>query len=1137
MTSVSTENAVPGAGAVPDKSAARDEDTFVFPDSWRKHLHPRRGGVPGPKIKLDKKAPAATDLLVATARVQWLDAAMANPANDQQIAARMRQTLEGDAAALGAAALALTALPRHDGKLSPFVDAWTVRHGIPFAAVAAVKVGAVFVSPSNRPQFSASGSGHSTSARGALLRRMRALLAESTDEEYAATIAALEDARACCENCRAAAAYLVPTETAWVAEACREYQYQHSVGDLQRKGLLHCALSTAEQVELLGDDARVTPYRPEMDTWVTMVDGLGLAAAPLLAHCLGAGMLAETARAAGSVIARIPGDEAFRLLVDRLDQPYLGAALGEASARFPARALRLLAEVAATGSTKNAEIALDLLQRQVQTHREAAETAVLEPRGLSEQSRTILEELVQQQTAKPAASAESLPMLLVSPPWTRPVEKKPQAAQKIVTGLEPPALTRVEWGEKELAALARIRVPSNPRWDYAAMAAEVTGWVEAGIFEQNGHNVAADLFSSGPVDPNRELLRRWRPDFEWNVEALLWPALRRFELDAVPALVHTARHAGPESADVLIMPVLDLEIARLAADWLVRLKTGRKPAEAWFERHGADAALLLVPDAVGKPGKARKAAEGALRHLAATTVPSVADLAKAEYGVDAAEAVLEILAVDPAELLPRVAAPALPDWLDPATLPQVLLYGGEQALPDSAVRHLLAALALSTSYKPYPGLTDTLEVLDRASVTEFCWRVFSAWRSVGHPAKQGWALSALGIVGDDETVSRLVPIIKAWPGESGHYRAVTGLDVLAAIGTDHALQRLDEIAQRVQFKALKDQAGLKIAEIAAQRGLTGEQLADRLVPDLGLDADGGLWLDYGPRRFRVGFDEQLKPFVTDQAGARRKDLPAANAKDDAESAAAARKQFTALKKEARAVSADQIRRLEAALVDQRPWTAAEFTDLLLAHPLLRHIVRRLVWVSELDETRTGFRVAEDLTLADVEDAGFVLPAAATVRLAHPLSWPDGLGAWGEIFADYEILQPFPQLGREVHALTDEEKATYRLGRFEGKAVPIGRVLGLTKSGWRRSPAMDNGIENCITKRLGTAQYLVIDLDDGIPVGALTEDWAAEQTLRAVYLSHDAEVYHQGHRDSGLRFADLDPVTASELLGQLTRLVD
>ncbi|MFD0330380.1 hypothetical protein ACFQZC_24780 [Streptacidiphilus monticola] len=42
-------------------------------------------------------------------------------------------------------------------------------------------------------------------------------------------------------------------------------------------------------------------------------------------------------------------------------------------------------------------------------------------------------------------------------------------------------------------------------------------------------------------------------------------------------------------------------------------------------------------------------------------------------------------------------------------------------------------------------------------------------------------------------------------------------------------------------------------------GLTGDQLSDRLVPDLGLESDGTTVVDYGTRRFTVGFDEQLRP--------------------------------------------------------------------------------------------------------------------------------------------------------------------------------------------------------------------------------------------------------------------------------------
>ena len=114
----------------------------------------------------------------------------------------------------------------------------------------------------------------------------------------------------------------------------------------------------------------------------------------------------------------------------------------------------------------------------------------------------------------------------------------------------------------------------------------------------------------------------------------------------------------------------------------------------------------------------------------------------------------------------------------------------------------------------------------------------------------------------------------------------------------------------------------------------------------------------------------------------------------------------------------------------------------------------------------------------------------------------------------------------------------RVPRHRPARLVCRRVLGLTGRGRRRSPAQDNGIENCITRRLGDKPYLVIDLGDGIPVGYVGEDWAAEQTLKAVYLSEQAEVYHQGWQQEGsLRFADLDPLIACELLGQLTRLVD
>jgi hypothetical protein len=472
--------------------------------------------------------------------------------------------------------------------------------------------------------------------------------------------------------------------------------------------------------------------------------------------------------------------------------------------------------------------------------------------------------------------------------------------------------------------------------------------------------------------------------------------------------------------------------------------------------------------------------------------------------------------------------PKIGAWADPALLPQVLLRDRTLALPPESVGHLLAMLSISKPGAMYAGLAVVRETCDPASLAEFGWAVFERWQMTGMPAKDGWALTGLGWIGDDETVRRLTPVIRAWPGEGGHSRAVTGLDVLATVGTEIALMHLNGIAQRIKFRALQERAREKIETVAEGLGLSREQLADRLVPDFGLDEDGSMVLDYGPRRFVVGFDEQLKPYVEDESGKRRKDLPAPGARDDAEQAPAARKRFADLKKDVRTVGGDVIRRLEAAMTAQRAWSAAEFTDLFVRHPLTWHVARRLVWVSE----ETEFRVAEDRTFADVEDEALTLPAGARVHVAHPLELTGSLDAWAEVFADYEILQPFPQLGRPVYALTDEERAGSCLTRFEGVTVTTGKVLGLERHGWTRETPQDAGIQGSISREAGEGRFIVIGLDPGIAVGAL--DVFPQQQLRPISISSHPDGWGRRDEDS-VRFGDLDPVTASEVLADLTEL--
>jgi hypothetical protein len=1097
-----------------------DEDTFTIPSIWRRTLHPRRGGAPGPALTT-KRDPveAARDLVK---RLRDLACVPLNDANsDQQLADLGRAHLEGEnptpeAAAAGAAVLT-SALDWGDEQAGAvLVDAWVRKQGVVHAARVIAELGGIFVG--------ASTGSVSPGALGIRIRRiaadedqvvlknrwlpmvyrMRAHLAAASDDEYERARQDVAEYRARTARQSMVATYLFPDQIAWVDEECARVA---STSGFRVSPLLLCSVTTVGQLDLIADriEPWLTSYEP--GTAATVAEGVGPAAAPTLARWFDAESDTKAKKRLLDVLSWLPTDQAFELLIGRLDQKYVPVAALEAAARYPVRALRLL-DAAAEGRSATAGLAADLLRGHVLGHPELVATA---PASLRKRA----EAIAASASAIPHASPDELPRLVVNPPWT---VNRAAADPMVVDGLVPTFDARMAWADGEREAWTVEWTSHREGWE---------GWAKdfANGREQEGWQALA----RAPEDLVRPLLSTWRPTQMYNADYWLRAVVARFGLDAVPLAVLAARGL-PAACGPALLPLGHPEVATLMADWLVRLKSARVTALAWLGRHPRCAAAALIPGALGKPGKDRDAAEAALRAVAVAGHADTIRVAADAYGPDARTGIGQLLDVDPLDLLPA-RMPVVPEWVGAVHGP-VLLRDRQRALPDESVRHIATMLALSKPDDVYAGVEIVKQVCDPDSLAEFAWSLFTGWQADGLPSKEGWVLDALGLIGNDETVRRLTPLIHAWPGEGGHARAVTGLAVLAAIGTDVALMHLHGIAQKAKFKGLKERAGEKIAEVAQRLGLSAEQLADRLVPDLGLDPEGSTTLDYGPRQFVVGFDEQLKPYVADPDGKRRKDLPKPGAKDDTAKAEDAYKRFTALKKDVRTIAADQIRRLENAMVWQRRWTGAEFRDLLVAHPLLWHLVRRLVWGTyDKGELVTALRVAEDRTFADVNDNTVHLDPAGTIGITHPLDLADTVAAWSALFADYEILQPFPQLGRDTHRVTDEERTATRLTRYEGLTVPIGQVLGLERRGWVRGEPQDAGMQGWIFRLLPGGRAVVINLDPGIPIGRPTD--FGEQTLKAVWLNDRPE--GDWRPTDRVRLGDLDPVTVSEILRDLIEL--
>ncbi len=598
----------------------------------------------------------------------------------------------------------------------------------------------------------------------------------------------------------------------------------------------------------------------------------------------------------------------------------------------------------------------------------------------------------------------------------------------------------------------------------------------------------------------------------WNGFA---PLLARFGLEAMPGLLRWAER----ELITMVNELARVESPRLAA-MMAQAFCGQKAskaARAWMRRFPEAAALGLVALAVGPKGPAREAAEAACRYLLAQGLETHLRLAGAKLHCQ--KALEEVLSYDLTQLFPA-RLPKLPSFFDPATLPRPRLKEG--ALPLEAVNHLATMLAFSPLDPPYAGLSQVKELLE---AEDFAWELFSVWHTSGGPAKEKWAFFALAHLGGDEAARRLAPLIKSWPQEGLFARAEQGLDVLAGIGTDVALMHIHQMSQKLKSRALQEKAGLKLEEIAARRGLTADELADRLVSDLDLEADGSCPLEVAGKKFRVVFDQHLKPSLLTVDGKAVKDLPKASSSADE----AAVQRWKALKKDVKTVATAQILRLELAMGKERRWDVPTWRLFLLQHPLLVHLVRRLVWaVYREDRLVATFRVAEDSTLADASDEPFNLPEDALVGLPHPLNLEQAsLNRWGEVLADYNILQPFAQLGRPVYRLTPQEARADKLARFEGMKLHPGKVVGLESRGWRRGRAEDGGAILHMEKPVGEQLTAYLEVEPGLFVGAIAQ--SEEQSISRV------QVRRPGDYTNGVPLGQLSPIAMSDLIADLEAL--
>ncbi|HEI2560042.1 TPA: WGR and DUF4132 domain-containing protein [Escherichia coli] len=866
----------------------------------------------------------------------------------------------------------------------------------------------------------------------------------------------------------------------------------------------------------------------------------------------------------GSILEEINHPQALMLLIRVSGKTKrCHERMTKACAAFPHAALAALAEL--------------LAQKEENSWRIMLMTMLISQPALAEQVTPWLStpavavlKSCQQQLTQPSnhASADMLPAVLVSPPW---LSKKKKSVMPVLD-LTPLPLesccTLTETAEKEIHARHRwhahqidvgqkediqnylTRLGFN-RWNNGQYMKASDAVVE--LWQRGDYSALISEFKTFWHSYQREWQLYMLAALPIEKTAQAWNVLSKephvgvefvmthLQLAGLQGFIHSFSRY-PQEALPVAQYFAAIELAPLIARAFNKLKTLRQDARSWLLKYPEHAITGLLPSALGKAGEAQDNARAALRMLTENGhQPLLQEIARRYNQPEVTDAVNALLALDPLDNHPTK-IPTLPAFYQPLLWNRPVLKANAQSLPDNALLHLGEMLRFHQEEALYPGLLQVKDACTADSLAEFAWDLFTAWLTAGAPSKESWAFIALGVLGNDDTARKLTPLIRAWPGESQHKRATVGLDILAAIGSDIALMQLNGIAQKLKFKALQERAKEKIADIAESRELTVAELEDRLAPDLGLDDNGSLLLDFGSRQFTVSFDETLKPFVRDVSGSRLKDLPKPNKSDDESQANDAVNRYKLLKKDARTVAAQQVARLESAMCLRRRWSPENFQLFLVEHPLVRHLTRRLIWgvYSAENQLQACFRVAEDNSYSTADDDLFTLPEGdISIGIPHVLEIsPTDAVAFGQLFADYELLPPFRQLDRNSYALTEAERNASELTRWAGRKCPSGRVMGLANKGWIKGTPQDGGWIGWMIKPLGRWS-LIMEIDEGFAVGMSPAELSAEQLLRKLWLwEGKAESYGWGSNSTQeAQFSVLDAITVSELINDIEALFE
>lgn len=391
---------------------------------------------------------------------------------------------------------------------------------------------------------------------------------------------------------------------------------------------------------------------------------------------------------------------------------------------------------------------------------------------------------------------------------------------------------------------------------------------------------------------------------------------------------------------------------------------------------------------------------------------------------------------------------------------KVRFQNSDKKAPEILLHYYISEYMLIKDLHILKPCTVVSSFLNKNDLRMVMKELYQNWLEKGADTKLKNILLPFTLCCYDQDIAELKKQIDIWTENARGALAAFAVTAMAFNGGNLALMLTENISNKYKNKQVRGAAFVAMQTAADTLGITKEELADKIIPDLGFGKNRERIFDYGSRKFRAVLNNKLEIALSDETGKIIKNLPKPNASDNQEMAENCKEELKGLKKQLKTIVNTQKSRLETALITGRKWSKDQWLTLFVGNPIMHRFATGLIWAEkEKDGTLLGtFRYMEDGSFNTNEEEEYEFHENSDISLLHNMDIEqEEMKSWAEQLEDYEIVQPINQLSMPIYFLTEQEKKDKEILRFANKKVYFGTIRGVAeKYGWKRTSILDGG---------------------------------------------------------------------------------